>query len=398
MMQEETLSLPPAPPPPPDAFGARASTTRSSLSSADLESNAGLDQYNRLQSPGMDDAKKNIELDDDGFISGEQGLPMMSLLLGAVRMPKTSSKIITLQERSARKLDAWEFPGWGQTYYTVMDSSKLNADRHHTKHQLDLFRSTAIAGNDLLASVLYTTGICACACGQLTPFAMILTALALYPFRKIFQECGTAIPLNGGVYVAMLNSSSKLTATFAASCSLISYSATAVVSAASCTSYAAYEFGAFPEIPVTIAIMLSFAVLVLLGVKDSANVAAAIFVFHLITLFILVTCSFVSMGQDGGAVLAANWRAPLPISRTGGIGMDLYLGYSVSLLGLTGFETSANYIEEAGPFETERNKAGPTRKVTSPLETPPARWTAFTLHCNAPPPPLPPPPPPGVGV
>ena len=173
----------------------------------------------------------------------------------------------------------------------------------------------------------------------------------------------------------MLNTSSKLTATFAASCSLISYSATAVVSAASCTSYAAYEFGAFPEIPVTIAIMLAFAVLVLLGVKDSANVAAAIFVVHLITLFILVTCSFVSMGLDGGAVLSANWRAPLPISPSGGVGMDLYLGYSVSLLGLTGFETSANYIEEAGPFETERNKAGPTRKVSKrPLTHPIASY------------------------
>jgi amino acid transporter len=52
---------------------------------------------------------------------------------------------------------------------------------------------------------------------------MVLGIIALYPYRKIFQECGTAIPLNGGVYVAMLNSSSKFSATFAASCSLISY-------------------------------------------------------------------------------------------------------------------------------------------------------------------------------
>jgi amino acid transporter len=54
--------------------------------------------------------------------------------------------------------------------------------------------------------------------------------------------------MNGGVYVALLNTSNKLTATFAASCSLISYAATAVVSAASCTSYAAAEFGTFRHI------------------------------------------------------------------------------------------------------------------------------------------------------
>lgn len=153
----------------------------------DLES---LEGYNRLKTPGHDGDgnRRNIELDNDGFISGEHGLPVLSVLMGAVRMPKTSSKMITLQERGGRKLEAWEFPGWGQTYVTVMDSTKLQEEHQHKhKHQLDLFRSTAIAGNDLLASVLYTTGICATACGQLAPFVVVMGIVALYPFRKIFQ-------------------------------------------------------------------------------------------------------------------------------------------------------------------------------------------------------------------
>ena len=184
---------------------------------------------------------------------------------------------------------------------------------------------------------------------------MILCCITLYPFRKIFQECGTAIPLNGGVYVACLNSTSKLFATFAASCSLISYSATAVVSAASCTSYAAFEFGDFSKLPVTVTIMLFFAILVLFGVKDSANVATVIFSFHLLTLFILVISSIVFMINNKGQVFIDNIYHPLPISQppSGNIGLDLFLGYSVSLLGLTGFETTANYIEEIGPFETQ---------------------------------------------
>ena len=197
---------------------------RDSWLAYDLES---LEGYSRMRSPGggPDDTRRNIVLDDDGFISGEHGLPVLSLLLGSVRMPKTSSKMITVQERGERKLEAWEFPGWGQSYCTVIPTSKLveTEKQRPPKHQLDVFRSTAIAGNDLLASVLYTTGICACACGQLAPVVMVLGIIALHPYRKIFQECGTAIPLNGGVYVAMLNSSSKFSATFAASCSLISY-------------------------------------------------------------------------------------------------------------------------------------------------------------------------------
>jgi amino acid transporter len=176
---------------------------------------------------------------------------------------------------------------------------------------------------------------------------MLLCCLALYPFRKIFQECGTAVPLNGGVYVALLNSTSKIVATFAAACSLISYSATAVVSAASCTSYARAAYGEFQEMGVTIATLIFFAILVLFGVKDSANVAALIFGFHLITLAVLLVASYVHIIADGGTVLVDNWSYKLPISKSGGVGMDLFLGFSVSLLGLTGFETSANYIEGA---------------------------------------------------
>lgn len=58
-----------------------------------------------------------------------------------------------------------------------------------------------------------------------------------------------------------------------------------------------------------------------------------------------------------------NWHSPMP-STSGGVSLQLYLGFSASLLGLTGFETSANYIEEAGPFETEVGKKGPSRVIS----------------------------------
>ena len=77
---------------------------RDSWLAYDLES---LEGYSRMRSPGagLDDTRRNIVLDDDGFISGEHGLPVLSLLLGSVRMPKTSSKMITLQERGERKFE-----------------------------------------------------------------------------------------------------------------------------------------------------------------------------------------------------------------------------------------------------------------------------------------------------
>ncbi len=98
--------------------------------------------------------------------------------------------------------------------------------------------------------------------------------------------------------------------------------------------------------------------------KDSATLALVIFTLHISTLVVLIVSSAVTIGMEEGATLKANVASALPVSASGGIGMDLFLGYSVALLGLTGFETSANFIEESGPFETEIGKKGPVRKVS----------------------------------
>ena len=162
-----------------------------------------------------------------GQIKSDTGLPINDVLSGKVTMPINSSKRIVQQDIEIlenNKNCVWEYPGWGS--YSTQVIKKTDLPVMQVKHQLDVLRSTAIAGNDLLASVLYTTGLVVIVCGQLAPFAMLICVITLYPFRKILQENGTAIPLNGGVYVHMLNSSNKFLATFAASCSLISYSAT----------------------------------------------------------------------------------------------------------------------------------------------------------------------------
>lgn len=288
------------------------------------------------------------------------GVDLVQVIRGAFRTSSTTKQFIEQDIRAVRN-ENWEYPGWGQVIERSVPTSSLPEKKK--SHQLNIYQSTAIAGNDLLASVLYTTGIVCTTCGQLAPIAVILVCIALYPFRKIFQECGTALPLNGGVYVALLNSASKFTATFAASCSLIDYLGTAVVSAAACTSYAQAEFGSFPVMPVTVAILAVFGILVLSGVRDSATVALIIFTFHLFTLAILVIAALIAVIANGGSVFLLNLYYPGPISPYGR-GMDLFLGFSVGLLGITGFETSANYIEEAGPFETEKNKIGPVRQTS----------------------------------
>ena len=55
--------------------------------------------------------------------------------------------------------------------------------------------------------------------------------LMLFFFRKIYSEIVTAIPNNGGVYNALLNTTTKKFAALGACLSMLSYTATALVSA-----------------------------------------------------------------------------------------------------------------------------------------------------------------------
>ena len=76
-------------------------------------------------------------------------------------------------------------------------------------HKLGVWRATAICGNDITSGTLYVASLCALQAGILAPFALALVAAVLYLFRSIYAEVGSAIPLNGGAYNVLLNTTSK---------------------------------------------------------------------------------------------------------------------------------------------------------------------------------------------
>lgn len=57
------------------------------------------------------------------------------------------------------------------------------------------------------------------------------------PDRFIYGEAISALPMNGGAYNVLINTTSKSVASFAACLAIISYIATGVVSAATAVSY-----------------------------------------------------------------------------------------------------------------------------------------------------------------
>lgn len=161
----------------------------------------------------------------------------------------------------------------------------------------------------------------------------------------LLPEVGTALPLNGGTYNCLLNSSSKLIAIIAGNCSLLSYVATAVVSAATAAAYLNGELGAANIFIVTIGVLAAFALLNLLGIRDSSIVAFVIFSIHIITLCIVIVACIITTVSNGGQILKENWSSEWsenPVQK-------IFFGFCVGLLGITGFETSANYIEDQKP-------------------------------------------------
>ena len=67
--------------------------------------------------------------------------------------------------------------------------------------------------------------------GRLAPLVLLIVVAVLYLFRPIYAEVVGALPLNGGAYNALLNTTSKFRASIAACLTILSYMATAVISA-----------------------------------------------------------------------------------------------------------------------------------------------------------------------
>lgn len=215
------------------------------------------------------------------------------------------------------------------------------------KHQkLGEWFATAICGNDILSSALYVSGIAVIYAGIFAPLVLLFIAFVLFLYKKVYTEVVEALPVNGGAYNCLLNGTSKMIAGLAGVTTFLSYVATAVISAKVGIEYLYSVEHFIPVIPVTIALLFAFALLVISGIKDSAKVAFGIFILHIVTLSLFVILALVHYFQ-GHSYLMQNWTHTLEILKSkGGLISAFYLAFSASLLGVSGFESSANFVEE----------------------------------------------------
>lgn len=248
--------------------------------------------------------------------------------------------------------------------------------------QLGELASTAICGNDITSSCLYVSALAIVYAGKLAPISLLMVAAVLFLFRKIYAEVVGALPLNGGAYNALLNTTSKRAASVAACLTVLSYMATAVISALEGMHYV-HNLWEGINIPMaTVGLLAFFMVLTIIGITESAAVAIGIFITHLTTLTVLVVVGVIfvltnTAGHDAGglAVARQNFAEELPAAPgtndefadlrsdedtegSSSLWLALFFGFSVSMLGISGFESSSNFVEEqkAGVFpKTLRN-------------------------------------------
>lgn len=195
-------------------------------------------------------------------------------------------------------------------------------------------------------------------------------------FRKVYSEVVTAIPVNGGTYNLVLNTVNKKLAAFVACLSILSYIATSIISAYDSMVYLSelwpdigkYSLNLLLNVLIspfsflfvvdlrlfTVLVMIFFGAVTICGVSESSYVNASIFVLHMFTLTLLILWGFAYGCQDGFSIFTENMHTPAPkIVTSEGDELAhknamaaIYFGYSAGLLGITGFETASNYVEE----------------------------------------------------
>ena len=211
-----------------------------------------------------------------------------------------------------------------------------------SRKRLSQWLATGICGNDITSSCLYVSAIAAVFAGVLAPVVLLMVIGVLYLYKKVYIEVVEALPLNGGTYNCLLNSTSKFAAALSACMTVLSYIATAVISAKTGIDYLHSLYPKFNVMTTTIIVLAVFAILAIAGITESAFVALSIFIFHMATLAFFSFMGFFSIHWDFH-ILKGNLAT---FNESNGLIVALAMGFSAALLGISGFESSANFVEE----------------------------------------------------
>ncbi|KIY66346.1 hypothetical protein CYLTODRAFT_423498 [Cylindrobasidium torrendii FP15055 ss-10] len=263
-------------------------------------------------------------------------------------------KRTTVPSRFLNLSNAFEFSGWGSTVKTKLDLAAEEAGRERVQRLKDQkilgqFTASALAGNAVLGSVFYALPAVVGVASIYSPISLFCATVVLFLWRPIMEELGSALPITGAPYSYILNVSSKSFAIVGASLLVLDYLATSIVSAATASSYLAGEVTLpFPAFVGTIIVMAIFTLVSLSGIKESARLALAVLSLHIFSMAALIIASFVHWGRTGNAQISENWHTYAAPS-VSSAARQIFDGFCLGMLGLTGFECTPAYIARIKP-------------------------------------------------
>ena len=220
-------------------------------------------------------------------------------------------------------------------------------DNHKTS--LNWIIAAGVVGADIGTSVFYGTGILFPIVGYFAPFVVMTVCLLMWAFKKTYEEGLALSPYNGGAYSMILRSLGRQASVLAGALTVISYLATAAVSSLSGAYYLSslWSGGLSTSTIVLLAFIpiVLFALLNTKGIKEPAKLVTGIAGVHFALLIIIALW--------GLTYLSINW-SDLDFSgftemRTpkGPLTFNLIVyGLAAGFLGITGFESAAQIVEE----------------------------------------------------
>ena len=222
----------------------------------------------------------------------------------------------------------------------------MDTDKHRS--ELNWLIAAGVVGADIGTSVFYGTGILFPIVGYLAPVFVLTACLAMWIFKRTYEEGLAMSPYNGGAYSMILRAVNKRGAVFAGALTFVSYLATASVSS---LSGAFYFSSLFSEgLPQSTVVFISFIPVVFFGllnikgIKEPAKLVTAVAISHFALLIIISIWGLIYIGFHWSEINFSKFADFSNFPRELSL-MTLAYGFSAAFLGITGFESAAQIVE-----------------------------------------------------
>ena len=217
------------------------------------------------------------------------------------------------------------------------------------KSSLNWMIAAGVVGADIGTSIFYGTGILFPIVGYLAPLIVLSVCLMMWLFKKTYEEGLALSPYNGGAYSMILRSLGRQAAVLAGALTVVSYLATAAVSSLSGAFYLSSlwveGWSTSTIVLVSFIPIILFALLNTKGIKEPAKLVTVIAGFHFFLLIIIALWGFSYLAWNWSEIdLTGFSQMRIPGGRLS-FGVLMY-GFAAGFLGITGFESAAQIVEE----------------------------------------------------